>query len=280
MSAVDSSPVHRARRRPPVVVCATVILISLVTVALAAPVLAPYDPLASIGPALAPPSTQFPFGTDDLGRDQLSRMMYGARTSLFVGALTTLAALSAGTLLALLATFSGRLVGGFILRCADVLLPFPALLLALAVVAILGPGLPQALTAVAISLVPGYIRTVRSYIIDIQHRDFVAAARGMGAHHLWIVARHIVPGITGGLIVLFTLGVALVTLDVGALSFVGLGAQPPAPEWGSMLAAGREFIGVAWWLTIAPVVGVIALIFSVNTVGDWLRDKVDRTSSI
>lgn len=248
----------------------------LVIVAVLAPVLAPHDPMKSFGDhVLSPPGGAFPFGTDELGRDQVSRIFYGARASLWIGALTTAAALGAGTLLALAATLGGTLIDTVLMRVTDMLLAFPGLLLALAVVAVLGPGLTQALTAVAISLIPGYVRTVRSYILGVRERDYVKAAAAMGGGRLRIAIRHVLPNIAGGLTVLATLGIALVTLEVSALSFVGLGAQPPAAEWGSMLATAREYITTAWWLTLVPAVTIIVLVLSVNVVGDWLRDVLD-----
>jgi ABC-type dipeptide/oligopeptide/nickel transport system permease subunit len=248
----------------------------LVLVALFAPLLAPHDPQQTIrGAVLHAPSTSYPFGTDDLGRDELSRVMYGARVSLRVGLLTTLGALSAGTLLALVASLGPRLLDMLIMRLVDVLLAFPGLLLALSVVAALGPSLTHALIAVAASLMPGYVRTVRALILGVRQREFVVAARSMGATRTRIALRHVLPNIAGGLLVLATLGTALVTLEVSALSFIGLGAQPPQAEWGSMLATARTYVDSAWWLAVFPAVALTLTILSVNVIGDWLRDVVD-----
>jgi len=272
----EPAAARSVRRVPWPVRIALAALGVLVLAAVFAPLLAPHDPMESFGDhVLTPPGGAFPLGTDELGRDQLSRMVYGARASLWTGALTTAVALAAGTLLALAATFGGALADTVIMRVVDMLLAFPGLLLALAVVAVLGPGLTQALAAVTVSLIPGYVRTVRSYILGVRGRDYVKAAAGLGAGPVRIAVRHVLPNIAGGLMVLATLGVALVTLEVSALSFVGLGAQPPAAEWGSMLAAAREYITSAWWLTLVPAAAIVVLVLAVNVVGDWLRDVLD-----
>jgi len=248
----------------------------IVLTALLAPLIAPHDPQKSYYEAIrAAPSLRFPFGTDALGRDILSRVMFGARISLVAGLLTTSLALGIGTLLALLATLGPRLVEMVIMRVMDMLLAFPSFLLALAVVGVLGPGLQNALLAVAVSLVPGYVRTVRSLAIGVRSREFIDAARILGGGPVYITVRHILPNISGGLIVLLTLGTALVTLEVSALSFVGLGARPPTAEWGAMLTEARDYMTEAWWMAAFPGLAITATVLSVNIVGDWLRDLLD-----
>jgi dipeptide transport system permease protein len=254
-------------------------LTALALVAVLAPVLAPHHPEESFSGHLREgPSARFPMGTDELGRDILSRLIHGASLSLSVGVVTTALALGLGTALALVATFGGRVADLVVMRLADMLLAFPGLLLAMAVVAVLGPGLRNALLAVAVSLVPGYVRTVRALILGVRGREFVEAARMMGGGRLSIAVRHVVPNIAGGLIVLATLGVALVILEVSALSFIGLGAQPPEAEWGSMLATSREYLDDAWWMAVFPALAIMVTVLSVNVVGDWLRDRFDPRS--
>jgi ABC-type dipeptide/oligopeptide/nickel transport system permease subunit len=271
----------RLVRVPAGAAVALLALAALVIIAVFAPVIAPHNPDQTFGAhVLQGPSLQFPLGTDNLGRDMLSRLMYGARVSLRVGVTTTLLALAAGTILALVAAMGGRWLDTVIMRCCDVLLAFPGLLLALAVVAALGPGLQHALYAVAVSLVPGYARTVRSLIFGVRQREFVPASRALGGGRIYTAVRHVLPNITGGLIVLITLGTALVTLEVSALSFIGLGAQPPQAEWGSMLAQARQYIDTAWWLTLFPAAAITLTVLSVNIIGDWLRDVFDPRQRI
>jgi dipeptide transport system permease protein len=279
-----ASPSHRDRLaagarlagRSPGAALAIVVLVILVVVAIFAPAIAPHDPQESFDQHLREaPSSSFPLGTDELGRDVLSRVMHGGRLSLRVGLTTTGLALGAGLLLALLATMTGRIMDALVMRVTDMMLAFPGILLALAVVAVLGPGLDYALAAVAISLVPGYVRTVRALILGVREREFVQAARIMGASRLYIAWRHLVPNIVAGLIVLATLGVALVTLEVSALSFIGLGAQPPTAEWGSMLASARSYLDSAWWMAVFPGLAITVTVLAINTAGDWLRDVFD-----
>lgn len=282
MAPPNAFPARRIRSllpRSPGVTAAVAMLALLVFAAALAPLVAPHDPQKSYYDAIrAAPSLRFPFGTDALGRDILSRVIHGARISLAAGLLTTLLALGLGTVLALLATMGSRVVEAVILRVMDMLLAFPSFLLALAVVAVLGPGLENALLAVAISLVPGYVRTVRSLSLGIRQRDFVDAARILGAGPSFIAFRHILPNIMGSLVVLLTLGIALVTLEVSALSFVGLGARPPAAEWGAMLAESRDYLSEAWWMAAFPGLAITVTVLSINVIGDWLRDRLDPRS--
>jgi ABC-type dipeptide/oligopeptide/nickel transport system permease subunit len=268
----------RWRLSPPVLAAVATILI-LATAAVFASQVAPHDPDHSYFEALRkPPSWRFPFGTDELGRDVLSRVIYGARISLHAGLVTTTLSLGVGTLLALIATMGPPVLDRLIMRAMDVLLAFPGILLALAVVAVLGPGLENALLAVAVSLVPGYVRTVRSLVLGVRTREFIDAARIIGASPWYVARRHILPNILGGIIVLATLGVALVTLEVAALSFIGLGARPPTPEWGAMLAQARDYLDSAWWMAAFPGLAITITVLSINVIGDWLRDLADPRS--
>jgi ABC-type dipeptide/oligopeptide/nickel transport system permease subunit len=271
-----SWPLLATRVIPRGVTVALLVLAALVVIAVFASLIAPHDPDQIFSSnVLQEPSMRFPMGTDDLGRDELSRVLVGTRVSLRVGVTTTLLALAVGAVLALAAAMGGRWLDTIIMRCCDVLLAFPGLLLALAVVAALGPGLQHALYAVAVSLVPGYARTVRSLIFGVRQRDFVLASRALGGGKAYAAVHHVLPNIVGGLIVLITLGTALVTLEVSSLSFIGLGAQPPQAEWGSMLAEARQYIDTAWWLTVFPAAAISVTVLSVNVIGDWLRDMFD-----
>lgn len=266
-------------RHHPGVAIALVVLAVLVLAALFAPQIAPHAPMQSYYDAVRQaPSWRFPFGTDELGRDVFSRVIYGAQISLRVGATTTALSLGVGTLLALLATLGPRALGHAIMRVMDVLLAFPGILLALAVVAVLGRGIDNVLIAIAISLVPGYVRTVRSMILGVSSNEYVAAARILGGGRIYIAVRHVLPNILGGIVVLGTLGIALVTLEVAALSYVGLGARPPEPEWGAMLTVAREYLDSAWWMAVFPGLAITVTVLSINAVGDWLRDVVDPRS--
>lgn len=266
-------------RLTPPALLASCIVAGFLIVAVFAPLLAMHDPNETFSShVLSGPSQQFPLGTDELGRDVLSRLIVGARVTLRVGLTTTMMALAAGTLLALVATLGPRAADVVVMRCCDVLLAFPGLLLALAVVAALGPGLQHALYAVAVSLVPGYARTVRSLIHGVRRREFVLASRALGGGPIYTAVQHVLPNIAGALVVLITLGTALVTLEVSALSFIGLGAQPPQAEWGSMLASARRYLATAWWLTVAPAAAITLTVLSVNILGDWLRDAMDPRS--
>jgi ABC-type dipeptide/oligopeptide/nickel transport system permease subunit len=274
-------PLAVARMVPAGALAACCVLLALIVVAVFAPLIAPHDPDQIFGSSvLHAPSARFPLGTDELGRDMLSRIIAGTRVSLRTGITTTLLALGAGTALAMAAALGGRVLDTMIMRCCDILLAFPGLLLALAVVAALGPGLQHALYAVAVSLVPGYARTVRSLILAVRQREFVVASRALGGGRVHVAVHHILPNIAGGLIVLVTLGTALVTLEVSSLSFIGLGAQPPQAEWGSMLADARQYIATAWWLTVFPAAAISVTVLSVNVIGDWLRDIFDPRARV
>lgn len=270
----------RAVRRSPAGVVGVLLLIVLIGAALGAPYLALADPMASHGDHLRqPPSARFPFGTDELGRDILSRVLYGARISLQVGILTTALALGTGVVLGMAAATGGRWLSRIILRLMELVLAFPRVLLALAIVAILGPSLMHSLLAVALSLIPGYVRTVRSLTLSLRNQEFVLAARALGVDELTILWRHLLPNLSGPVIVLGTLGIADITLEMASLSFIGLGAQPPTPEWGAMLSSARTYLRDAWWMAAFPGLAITLTVLAVNLAGDWLRDLLDPRAS-
>jgi dipeptide transport system permease protein len=251
----------------------------LVLCALGAGLLSPHDPAEQFRDAmLQPPSWSaggYRLGTDELGRDVLSRLLHGARLTLGIAASSVLLATVPGVLLGLLAAFHPRQLGFFILRLSDVLLALPSVLLAIVVVAVLGPGLFNTVLAVAVSSLPGYVRLVRASALGELSRPYVLAARALGAGPLRLMFRTVLPNCLGPVVVAATLDFSSAILTAAGLGFLGLGAQPPAPEWGTMLAGARDFIGRAHWIVLAPGGAILAAVLSVNVVGDALRDALD-----
>jgi peptide/nickel transport system permease protein len=221
------------------------------------------------------PSWAHPFGTDEFGRDILSRVIYGARYSLRVGVLATLLAVGGGTLLGLIAGYFGGIVDSLSQKLIDVMLAFPGLLLALAIIAILGTGLQNVLLALGIGGIPYYARLMRGQVLSLKHREFVEAARVVGAGHPRVMLRHIFPNTLSPLIVVASLDLGANILAAAALSFIGLGAQPPTPEWGAMLSAGRDFMRDQWWIATFPGLAIVVTVLGLNLLGDGLRDALD-----
>ena len=254
------------------------IMALLVLIAAAAPLVAPYGPAEQFRDSfLAPPfaETRFPLGTDSLGRDILTRLIYGARLSLLIGLVVVALSLSVGTLLGLIAAFAGGALDVAIMRTMDVLLVFPSLLLAIVVVAILGPGLTNAMLAVAVVLLPGYVRLSRAAALGELAREYVVATRSAGAGVLRLMLLVVLPNCAAPLIVQATLGFSTAILDAAALGFLGLGAQPPTPEWGTMLADALQFYQRAWWLLAFPGIAILVTVMAFNLLGDGLRDALD-----
>jgi dipeptide transport system permease protein len=268
---------HRLLENPGAVV-ALAIMVVLIVMAAAAPLVAPHGPAEQFRDTLlAPPFQQarFPLGTDSLGRDILSRLIYGARLSLVIGVVVVALSLSVGTVLGLIAAFTGGVVDVIIMRVMDVLLVFPSLLLAIVVVAILGPGLTNAMFAVAVVLLPAYVRLARAAALGELARDYVVATRAFGAGTLRLMVLVVLPNCMAPLIVQATLGFSGAILDAAALGFLGLGAQPPTPEWGTMLADALQFYARAWWLLAFPGVAILVTVMAFNLLGDGLRDALD-----
>jgi peptide/nickel transport system permease protein len=261
--------------------CAGFLILVVFTVAtIAAPYLGGRDPIEpSLRNRLRPPSAEFWLGTDALGRDLWSRMLYGARLSLPIGLLATGLAVLAGAPAGLAAGYyAGSAVGWverLIMRVMDILLAFPAFLLALMLVSALGPGLVNAMLAVSIVGVPVYARIAHASALAVRQREFVAAAQASGASDATIIWRHLLPNSVQPLIVQGTLGVATAILAAAGLSFLGLGAQPPAPEWGAMLNDGRVNLETAPWTTMFPGLAILSTVVAINLVGDGLRDALD-----
>jgi dipeptide transport system permease protein len=258
------------------------VTIALVIVALTAPLLAPHSPSMQYRDAfLAPPawqeggSSRFLLGTDAIGRDILSRLIYGSRYSLFIGAVVVTIALVGGIVIGLVAGFFGGWVDAVIMRVMDVILAFPSLLLALVLVAILGPGLMNAMIAIALVLQPHFARLTRAAVMAEKNREYVVAAQVAGAGRARLMFRTILPNCLAPLIVQGTLSFSNAILDAAALGFLGMGAQPPTPEWGTMLAEAREFILRAWWVVTFPGLAILITVLAINLMGDGLRDALD-----
>lgn len=253
-----------------------VLLAILAISAIGAPIFAPYDPLAlNMTHALAAPTGAHIFGTDEFGRDVLSRVLYGGRVSLPVGFIAVGIGAVLGIPLGLLAGYHGRALDAMIMRLMDIMLAFPGIILALVVISILGPSLNDVMIAVGISGIPSYARLVRGQVLQLKGNLYVDAARALGAPDRRILIVHILPNMVGPIIVLASLGVGFSILAASGLSFLGLGAQPPSPEWGAMLSTGRNYIQLAWWIATFPGLMIVLAVLAMNLVGDALRDAFD-----
>ncbi len=252
----------------------------LVALALGASILASYHPLAMrLEDQLQPPSRAHWLGTDLFGRDVFARLLYGGRISLRVGVVSVGIALLPGLIMGLLAGYYGRTLDVVLMRLTDVMLAFPGLLLALAIVALLGPGLANAMIAIGLAGVPRYARLVRGSVLTVRHAAFVEAAVATGCKNARIIGRHILPNILGPVVALTTLDIGLAILNASGLSFLGLGAQPPTPEWGLMLSEGRGYLLQAPWMTLAPGFMIFLTVLTINFVGDSMRDALDPFSA-
>jgi peptide/nickel transport system permease protein len=273
------SPARRALRRlfkRKGAVFGLLVIAIFIVLALFAPFVAPYDPLATSWTLVRKaPSAQHWFGTDDLGRDVLSRVIYGTRASLMAGAISVTIALSIGVPLGLLSGYRGGFIDALISRITDAMLACPFLILAIALAAFLGPSLSNAMIAIGISTTPVFIRLTRGQVMSVKVEDYVEAARAMGNPRWRIALVHILPNIMPALLVQATLSIAAAIIAEAALSFLGLGQQPPAPSWGSMLNAAQRFLTNAPWMAIWPGLGIFLVVLSLNLVGDGLRDALD-----
>jgi peptide/nickel transport system permease protein len=266
---------HRLFRRKGAVV-GLIVIVTFIVLALFAPLIAPYDPLATSWTLVRkPPSALHWFGTDDLGRDVLSRVIYGTRASLAAGAISVGIAFSVGVPLGLLSGYRGGFLDALISRITDAMLACPFLILAIALAAFLGPSLGNAMIAIGISATPIFVRLTRGQTMNVKVEDYVEAARAVGNPPWRIALVHIVPNIMPALLVQATLSIAAAIIAEAALSFLGLGQQPPAPSWGSMLNAAQRFLTNAPWMALWPGLGIFLVVLSFNLVGDGLRDALD-----
>lgn len=253
-----------------------IILAGLIAAAVAAPLLTPWDPLEmNAVDGMKPPSARHWLGTDVLGRDLFTRILFGARISLQTGLISVAIAILIGVPVGLSAGFYGGLTDRAMMRLVDLMLTFPGILLALVVIAILGPNLLNAMLAVGISASPTFARVVRAAVLSSREQTYVEAARAAGCTNARIMVRHILPNTVAPIIVLGTLGVAGAIIAAAALSYLGLGTQPPTPEWGGLLSEGRNYLRVAWWMTTFPGLAIMTAVLSINLLGDGLRDALD-----
>lgn len=251
----------------------------VVLVGLLAPVLAPYDPnLMDIPARLQGPSSAHPFGTDEMGRDILSRVMYGARISIAVGVIIVAVSAAIGVVLGSLSGYFGGRIDQAVMAVTDMILAFPSMVLALALTAAMGPGLLNTMLAVIIVRIPMYTRLMRGQVLVQKEQQYVRAARTFGEKPFWIVARHIVPNCLTPLMVQMTLGIGDAILIASSMSFIGLGAQPPTPEWGAMISTARVYAIDQWWYAAFPGLSILITIMGFNLIGDGIRDILDPRS--
>jgi peptide/nickel transport system permease protein len=265
--------------RNPLALVGLVIVLALIAVAAVAPILAPYSPIAQdLGIRLQPPSTAHWFGTDELGRDIYARIVYGARITLVIVGMVVIMVAPIGLLVGTVAGFVGGWVDAVLMRITDVFLAFPRLILALALVSALGPGIENAVIAIALTAWPPYARIARAETLTIRNSDFIAAVRLQGAGAMRIILGHVVPLCIASVIVRVTLDMAGIILIAAGLGFLGLGAQPPTPEWGAMISTGRKFLLDQWWVATIPGIAIFVVSLGFNLLGDGLRDVIDPKS--
>lgn len=284
MMAAVARGYRSARQMPLVVLFVGAILALIVIVAILAPYVAPADPSRqTLIARLRPPGftgggRTYWFGTDDLGRDLLSRVIWGARASLLVALFSVAVSLTVGTLLGMLAAWFRGWVEIVIMRLVDIMLSIPAILLAVLTVAVLGPGFVKLILVLGLTRWPRYTRVAYAQTLQVSSLPYIKAAELGGAGALRILRRHVLPNIAGPLLVVATAEFGLMILFEAGLSFLGLGIQPPQPSWGSIMSAGRQYVERAWWITLFPGAFLFLLVLSVNVLGDWLRDRLDPRS--
>ena len=264
------------RRHPRLIIGGTLVAL-LVLTAIFAPLLSPYDPtVGDVSNGLEAPSAAHWLGTDDQGRDVMSRVLWGSRISLSVGFISVLIGLGVGVTVGMTAGYAGGWVDMVLMRLIDALLAFPGLLLAISITAALGPQIQNAMIAIGIVAIPVYARLTRGQVLSLRERDYVTAARAIGVQPLWIALRHILPNIANPLIVQATLTTAFAILQEAVLSFLGLGAQPPAPSWGQDINYNQRYLtNLMWWMSFGPGIAIFIAVFAFNFLGDALRDWLD-----
>jgi peptide/nickel transport system permease protein len=272
---VRRNPFLRELRSSVIARTAVTITVLYLLIALFGPLVAPYDETAMVTLPRQAPSAEHWFGTDEIGRDILSRLLVGARTALMVGGIAVSIGLGIGGIIGIVAAFFGGWLDAVLMRVVDVMLAFPGLLLALAVITALGPGLVNTMIAIGIGGIPGYARLMRGEALSLLERDFIAAARALGAGNLRLMARHLLPLSVSPLLVYSTAQLARAVLAEAGLSYLGLGVQPPDPSWGGMIASGQRYLFNAPFMAIFPGVAIIVLVFALNLLGDSLRDALN-----
>jgi peptide/nickel transport system permease protein len=269
----------RKLRRNPAAMLGLVGFALIVLAALLAPWIAPYGPnQIGAGDPLSGPTARHLFGTDDLGRDLFSRVLWGGRESLRVATVGLGVAVSIGLVIGLISGFSGGWLDSLIQRLNEVMLAFPFILLLLSIVSILGPSLFTVMVAVGIAVAPNYVRLVRATVLNLRQNEYVSAAQALGASNLRVMFRHLLPNVFPTILVYASTDLGYNIMATAGLSFIGLGAQPPSPEWGAMLNAGRDFISEAWWMSVFPGLPIVLSVLFINLLGDGLRDALDPKS--
>jgi peptide/nickel transport system permease protein len=277
---LDTSATARKLLANPLTAVGVAVIAVLVAVALFAPWIATHDPLRQdLAAALLPPSAQHWFGTDEFGRDVFSRLVHGTRITLFIVTLVTVVVGPLGMAVGVVSGYFGGKVDTLCMRVADVFLSFPSLVLALAFVAALGPGLDHAVLAIALTAWPPIARLARAEAMTLRNADFIVAAQLQGASHLRVLWRHLAPLCLPSVLVRLTMNMASVVLTAAGLGFLGLGAQPPLPEWGSMISEGRRYMLDSWWTVAAPGAAILAVSMAFNLLGDGLNDALDPRQS-
>ena len=268
-------------RRSRTAMLGLLIIVLLIALALSADIIAPGDArnpgydIQDLSNAFHPPGAEHFFGTDNFGRDIFSRIAHGARLSLYIGFVVVSISMVSGVILGAISGYYGGHIDNIIMRIIDIMLAIPTLLLAIAIVAALGPSLTNVMIAVGVGSIPGYARIVRGSVLSLREQEFIEAARSVGANNFRIISKHILPNCMAPIIVQATMGMAGAILTAAALSFIGIGVQPPLPEWGAMLADSRRFIRDQWHMVMFPGAAIATVIFGLNMIGDGLRDAFD-----
>jgi peptide/nickel transport system permease protein len=256
------------------------LLLLLILIGIIGPWISPHDPTKPYyDTLLTGPSKEHLLGTDAIGRDVLSRLLYGTRVTIMVAVISVSITFITGTLIGLISAFMGGFIENFLMRMMDILLAIPNIIMAMAIVAVLGPSLTHAMIAVGIAGIPNFARLTRGASLSVKTSGYVEASHALGSSKSWIIFYQFLPNILSTLLVYTTLHIGIAILDTAGLSFIGLGAQPPTPEWGTMLSEGKEYIREAWWLSTFPGIAITVVVFTVNILGDALRDVFDPKSS-
>ena len=266
-------------RRNSLTLAGCIIVLLIIIAGIAAPLLSPYDPIAiNIASKLQPPGVQHWFGTDEIGRDIFSRVLYGCRISIQVGLYIVIIASTIGTIIGSLSGYRGGKFDQVIMTLTDIVLSFPSLVLAMALAAALGPSLFNTMLAVAIVKIPTYVRLVRAQVLSLKEQPYVRVSQTFGATQFWILSRHIVPNCMAPVLIQITLGIGEAILTAASLSFIGLGAQPPMPEWGAMISTARVYALDQWWYVSFPGMAIFITVVGFNLLGDGIRDLLDPRS--